>query len=182
MLNVIGKRAAPADAVDLLLECHDRIRQFLALGRRVAEARPDQLAEVPEAATRVRRYFTQALPLHAQDEEESILPRLRGREAAVDAALASMAHEHAEHEEPLGRLVAACETVARDPSRHAALAGGMGAAVGELERHFEIHLRREEEIIFPAMRRLLAGAIDAEIVREIRARRGVAEASGQTTP
>lgn len=175
MLNVIGRRAAPADAVDLLVECHERIRQFLALGRRVAEATPDQRGEVPEAAARVRRYFTQALPLHAQDEEESILPRLRGLDPAVDAALATMAHEHAEHEEPLGRLVAACEEIARDPARHAALAGAIGAAVGELERHFAAHLQREEEVIFPAMRRLLAREVDAEIVREIRGRRGVVE-------
>ena len=60
MLGKIGRSAAPADAVALLLECHGRIRAFLAMARRVGEA------------IQVHRNFTLALPLHARDEEESI--------------------------------------------------------------------------------------------------------------
>ncbi|BDG02988.1 hemerythrin domain-containing protein [Anaeromyxobacter oryzae] len=175
MLTRLGRPPAAGDAVDLLLECHERIRFFLAMARRLAEAGPADREGVPEAAARVRRYFTQALPLHARDEEESILPRLRGRDPAVDAALDAMAREHAEHEGPLGRLVAACEAVAAAPARHAELAPVIGAATAELERHFSGHLRREEEIVFPAMRRLLDRGADADIVRELRARRGVVE-------
>lgn len=182
MLNVLGKRPAVGDAVDLLLECHDRIRSFLALARRVAGAGPAERDQVPEAAARVHRYFTQALPLHARDEEDSILPRLRGRDPAVDRELEAMAREHAEHEAPLARLVQACEEVARDPGRHAALAADLGGAARELEAHFAAHLRREEEVIFPAMRRLLDRAEDAEIVRELRARRGVVDPAGAAPP
>ena len=40
MLTVLGKTPAAGDAVDLLLECHDRIRSFLALARRVADPKP----------------------------------------------------------------------------------------------------------------------------------------------
>ena len=175
MFTRIGTSAAPGDAVDLLLECHERIRSFLALSRRIAEAGPADVAAVPEAAARVRRYFTQALPLHARDEEDSILPRLRGLDPAVDVALEEMTREHADHEAPLAVLVGACEELAREPGRHAALAAVVGRATGELERHFAAHLEREEKIIFPAMRRLLDRSADAEIVREIRARRGVVE-------
>jgi len=175
MLTRIGGTAAPGDAVDLLLECHERIRSFLALSRRIAEAGPAEVAAVPEAAARVRRYFTQALPLHARDEEDSILPRLRGLDSAVDEALEEMTREHAEHESPLAELVGACEELARDPGRHAALAPIVGRATAELERHFAAHLEREEKIIFPAMRRLLDRSVDERIVREIRARRGVVE-------
>ncbi len=85
MLTKIGKPAAAGDAVGLLLECHERIRSFLALARRIAEVGPSAPGTVPEAAARVRRYFTEALPLHARDEEESILPRLRGLDPTVDA-------------------------------------------------------------------------------------------------
>jgi iron-sulfur cluster repair protein YtfE (RIC family) len=175
MLTRFGKPAAPADAVDLLLECHERIRAFLAMARRIGEARDAGRDEVREAARRVHRYFTQALPLHARDEEDSILPRLRGRDAEVDAALEAMAHEHALHEGPLAGLVGACDEVAGAPERHAALAPAILAATEELERHFAEHLRREEAVIFPAMRRLLDAPADAAIVREIRARRGVVE-------
>lgn len=175
MLTTIGKPPAAGDAVDLLLECHDRIRSFLALARRIGAATAAEREEVSEAAARVARYFTQALPLHAQDEEGSILPRLRGREPGVDLELDTMCREHAEHEPPLRRLVGACDVLARQPERHAELAREIARATEELEGHFERHLRREEEILFPAVRRLLHPTALAEVVREIRARRGIVE-------
>ncbi len=175
MLARIGEPAAAGDAVDLLLECHQRIRSFLALSRRIAEAHDASGSEIAEAATRVRRYFSEALPLHARDEEDSILPRLHGRDAAVDAALAAMAREHLEHERPLGVLVAGCQALAGDAGRRVELIPSIAAATAELERHFAGHLQVEETVIFPAVRRLLDPAADLEIVREIRARRGVVD-------
>jgi hemerythrin-like domain-containing protein len=182
MLIRLGGRPAPVDAVDLALECHERIRAFLALARRIAEARDPSPETVAEAAARVRRYFVEALPLHAQDEEESILPRLLGRDPAVDAALERMAREHGEHERPLAELVAACEVLSREPRRLGELAPALGARARELEAHFATHLAGEEEVILPAMRRWLDAAADAEIVREIRARRGVVVAPRGNTP
>jgi iron-sulfur cluster repair protein YtfE (RIC family) len=173
MLTRIGKNAAAGDAVDLLLECHERIRSFLALAGRIAKEGPSEPAAVPDAAARVRRYFVEALPLHARDEEESILPRLRGLDPEVDEALEDMAREHREHERPLGELVAACEELARAPGRLPNLAPIVARATAELEQHFALHLGREEAVVFPAIRRLLDGAADAAIVREIRERRGV---------
>jgi iron-sulfur cluster repair protein YtfE (RIC family) len=171
MLTRLGKPAAPGDAVDLLVECHERIRSFLGLARRIAEAGPSDRSEVPDAAARVHRYFTEALPLHAKDEEESVLPRLLGKEPRVDAELMSMMQEHAEHEQPLGALVRACQLLVREPARYAEVARAIAVATDELDRHFSVHLRREEEVIFPAMRRLLDRAADEEIVKEIRERR-----------
>jgi iron-sulfur cluster repair protein YtfE (RIC family) len=171
MLTRIGSPAAASDAVDLLLECHVRIRAFLELARRLAEAGTEAPASVAEAAARVRRYFTEALPLHAEDEEESILPRLRGLDPRVDAELDLMAREHREHERPLSELVTACEHLARAPERLPALAPAVAGAAAELERHFAAHLAREETVIFPAMRRLLERETDAAIMREIRGRR-----------
>ncbi len=117
MLTRLGATATPEDAVALLLECHDRIRSFLAMAGRIAAAGPGERDGVAEAAARVARYFRQALPLHARDEEDSILPRLRGADPEVDAALADMEREHGEHEVPLAALVAACESLAAEPSR-----------------------------------------------------------------
>ncbi len=171
MLTNIGRPAAAGDAVDLLLECHERIRSFLALARRIAEANHSEPGLVAEAAARVGRYFTEALPLHAQDEEVSILPRLRGLDATVDAELETMAREHREHDRPMRELVAACERIARRPESLRNLAPLVGRAAAELERHFVLHLGREETVIFPAVRRLLAPSADAAIMREIRERR-----------
>jgi iron-sulfur cluster repair protein YtfE (RIC family) len=173
MLTRIGTHAAAGDAVDLLLECHERIRSFLAIARRIAEAGTSEPGAVVEAAARVRRYFTEALPLHAQDEEASILPRLRGLDARVDAELEAMQREHREHERPLGELVGACERIARAPESIPDVAPVVGTAAAELERHFAAHLGREEGVIFPAIRRLLDEQTDAAILREIRGRRGV---------
>jgi iron-sulfur cluster repair protein YtfE (RIC family) len=171
MFTRIGRPAAAGDAVDLLLECHERIRAFLALAHRIAEVGPSAPGSVAEAAARVRRYFTEALPLHAQDEEASILPRLRGLDARVDAELEAMAREHREHERPMRELVAACEEIARAPESLPGLASRVGRAATELERHFAEHLGREESVIFPAMRQLLDASADAVIMREIRERR-----------
>lgn len=175
MLTRLGKKPpVSGDAVDLLLECHVRIRSFLEMAQRIAIERAAAPGEISAAAARVHRYFTQALPLHAQDEEESILPRLLGRDAAVDRELEIMVREHGEHEAPLAALVSACGEVARDPDRHQALAASLGRAADDLAAHFADHLAREEAVVFPAMRRLLDPGDDAEIVAEIRRRRGVA--------
>jgi len=56
------------------------------------------------------------------------------------------------------------QALAREPARHVELARAIAAATDELERHFAGHLRREEEVIFPAMRRLLDRAADEEVV------------------
>ena len=182
MLTIIGKPPASGDAVDLLLECHDRIRSFLALARRLGGAASAERGEVADAAARVSRYFTQALPLHARDEEDSILPRLHGRDPDVDLELETMVREHAEHEQPLGALVKACDVLAREPERHGELAREIARAADALERHFALHLRREEEVVFPAVRRLLHPTAISEVVREIRARRGVVEPPPEPGP
>ena len=170
MLTRLGAPTTPEDAVGLLLECHDRIRTFLAIARRIGAAPPDEQG-LADAAARVARYFAEALPLHARDEEESILPRLRGRDARVDEALAAMEDEHRAHGPPLAALVAACRTVAEAPARLDEVRAALAAATEALEREFAEHLRREEGVVFPAMRRLLSPADDAAIVRELRARR-----------
>ncbi len=171
MLTRIGGGPSRSDVVDLLVECHGRIRSFLDLARRLAEARGLPEREVAEAAEAVRRYFAVALPLHARDEEDSILPRLRGLDPEVDAALEAMRREHAEHGEPVGRLVALCGELAASPRRLPDLAPHLALAVDALARHFAEHLRREEQIVFPAIRRLVDAATDARIREELRARR-----------
>ncbi len=171
MLQKIGLGVAPADAVDLLVECHGRIRSFLATAARLGAARDEPHDAIADAARQVRRYFTVALPLHARDEEDSILPRLRGRDPAVDRELATMVREHGEHEAPLLDLTEACAVLVAEPGRHAEVGPAVARAARELQLHFAAHLAREEDVVFAAVRRLLDPAADAEIVREIRGRR-----------
>lgn len=158
-------------AADLLLECHGRIRAFLATARRVAEARNPPPRDVADAARAVHRYFEQALPLHAEDEERSVTPRLRGHDAALDAALAALAAEHREHQGPLRELAATCAALTAAPARHGELAPALLATVAWLEQHFQAHLADEEAVVIPGMRRWLSPQDDAAIVAELRGRR-----------
>jgi hypothetical protein len=116
MLIKLGARESGGDVVDALLECHERIRRFAALAVTLAEARAPGAEEVREAAGQVRRYFLEALPLHVADEDESIVPRLRGRDAEVDAALATMSAEHEGHRAPLAELVSTCAALEAAPA------------------------------------------------------------------
>jgi iron-sulfur cluster repair protein YtfE (RIC family) len=167
----IGPPAAPADVVDLLVECHGRIRTFLGLARRIAEARGVADAEIAEAAAAVRRYFAEALPLHARDEEESVLPLLAGHDPGLDDALARMRAEHAEHGEPLARLLEACGTLSGEPGALERVRPALLAAAADLEAHFAVHLEAEERVVFPAIRAHLDPEARARIAQELRARR-----------
>ena len=166
-----SRAAAPADAVDSLLECHARMRSFGATARRLALAGAIDPETVRDAAERVARYLRQAVPLHVRDEEESVLPRLRGRAAELDAALAAMATEHDAHEAHVAAVASLCERLAAAPTEHAALRAELAAHATELESAWIAHLAREESVVLPAMRRLLSAAELAAILDEMRARR-----------
>lgn len=171
MLIGIGSKKPPEDVVDLLLDCHTRIRSFSRLAVRIAEQTEAGEKEIAEAAARVRRYFSVALPLHVADEEGSIVPRLSGRDPAVDAALARMEDEHEGHTEDLRRLVEICAALEQAPSGLPAVRAELAEVGARLVRDFDEHLRSEEETIFPAIRSLLPEAERVAIFAELRARR-----------
>ena len=135
---------------------------MLSLARTIANATDAAEAEVAEAAGRVHRYFAVSLPLHLQDEEQSIKPRL-----AADEALELMSRQHREHDRLLEKLLRHWQALASDPRRErAALRDELTALAAD----FEEHLRLEERTVFPAIARLPPDA-QAEIIREMEARR-----------
>lgn len=171
MFVTIGKRAATGDVVDMLLECHTRIRRHTEIARHLAAAHGAPAGEIVDAARAVHRYFSVALPLHVADEEESVVPRLVGREPEVDAALARMGREHDEHRAPLAAMLAHCEALAATPERQPELGPELGAVAARLDAEFAKHLELEERVILPAMRRLLDAPTLATIASELAARR-----------
>src|SRR5437762_12814931 len=108
MLIKIGSAEEPSDIVDLLIACHERIRFFVDLARRLADAHDLPADEIRDAAMRVVRYFSESLPLHVADEEESIMPRLSGRAPNLDDTLQAMQREHRQHEPHLHTLLKVC--------------------------------------------------------------------------
>jgi iron-sulfur cluster repair protein YtfE (RIC family) len=171
MLHAIGRRPRPSgDLVDMLLECHARIRMFSDLAVAISERMLAPLAEVSDVCTRVERYFGDALPLHVRDEEESILPRLRGRSSAIDAMLDRMHEQHEIHDRLIERLLdasAAVRVAPGDPAVRAAL----HTVATPLRAVLEPHLVTEEELIFPAIRDLVSPEEQEAIISELKERR-----------
>lgn len=169
MLVSIGRRSRPAGVAGLLAECHERIRSFSHLATRLGQRDDLALERVREDSLRCARYFTEALPLHVADEEESLLPRLRGLSPELDAALSAMHREHLEHESGLAALVAALGALGLRPG-DAAAKRALREIATEVEGALELHLQAEERHIFPLVSRLTAADQDA-IMAELRARR-----------
>ena len=170
MLIAIGRRAKSEGLVDLLLECHGRIRHFVQLAKHIGQRRDVSASEVSAACQSCERYFTEALPLHVADEELSLLPRLRGLSADVDDALVTMHAQHREHEPLLRALLERLGAVRNAPDE-AELRVRLAFVANALELEFERHLELEEQRLFPAIRRDMPEEAQACVIDELRARR-----------
>ena len=170
MLIGIGRRQSSEALIDLLLECHERIRNFSTLLLKLGDPQGASHAEVAEGCERCEKYFGSALPLHVKDEDESILPRMHGKRAEVDAALAKMHAEHGEHAPQLAALLSALAALRAEPGSQSAR-GLLHAVAVPLTKAFAEHLELEERVIFPAMPELLSAETQRQIVLELRARR-----------
>ncbi len=171
MLHSIGRSPQrPDDIVDLLLACHGRIRSFLGLAIAIGEHTTASLSDITESAARVERYFSVALPLHVQDEEESVLPRLEGRSPQLDADLERMQSQHDAHLAPLRAMLTTCRYLGAAPESET-LRTNLAEFARRVRTEFEPHLDAEERIIFPALITFVSMDERAAMVRELRERR-----------
>lgn len=171
MLITLGAKTEASDEpMALLASCHARIRRFLALAQALAE-RDLPAAEAVDVAGQVVRYFRVAFPLHIADEDLSFAPRLRGREPAIDAALAQMSREHPVVDAALEPLVVLCEAVAREGGSSPRRRQEIAAFFPSLSEAFEAHLVLEERVLFPAATRLLDAREQRVLREEMRGRR-----------
>ncbi|MGC4065214.1 MAG: hemerythrin domain-containing protein [Polyangiaceae bacterium] len=173
MLIGRGPRTANFELVDLLRECHQRIRQFSDLAIAIGELRDAPTSHLVEACADVRRYFEQALPLHVADEEESLLPRLVGHDSRVDEALSVMHRQHSEHEPLLRELLGLCSRIQSSPGELEGIRSPLHQLATKLRGEFESHLILEETDIFPRIGSMLSIEVQGDIIRELRARRDV---------
>lgn len=161
--------APPETPLGLLMACHERIDRYLGGLDQLARAEPgDALA--PPTARAVARYLREGLPLHGQDEDRSLAPRLRalGPSSRLEAALDRLQREHEEMEAGLPALLALLDEISAggraDP-------GALRPRQAWLDGLLRAHVAFEEAEVFPEISRLDA-AEQAAIVREIRSRRG----------
>jgi hemerythrin-like domain-containing protein len=172
MLHRIGRGPKVTEAQDpatLLASCHGKIRELVRIAAVLADERELPEDEVREAARRLRRYFTLALPLHEADEEKTLAPRLRGLDGTLAGELEAMEREHATLDALLAGLLPHWRTLEDTPAERRALLGVL-AAGRPLAELFETHLEVEELLLFPRIAELGTDA-RAEMAVEIRARR-----------
>lgn len=160
------------DAVDLLVGCHRRIRHFTATAVKLARAPAALPAEVRLTAFNVHRYYSISLPLHEDDEDFTLRPRLDAVVGErVRRALAAMHDQHLAIGELLERLLPLLLLVERNPEALQEVGCEMAPITKALEDSFGVHLQLEEEVIFPAIRNFLPENVRAEILEEMKARR-----------
>ena len=175
--------APPENSFDtplgLLSDCHRRIERFLEQLLHVTETaggRPLDPAQ-RDALEAALRYFREAAPLHTQDEEASLFPRLRASGLpAARAALAALERLEADHD----RADAAHAEVDRlgrawltDGTLPEAAAGRLAALLGDLRETYRRHIAVEDSQIFPLANRALTPDEIAHVGREMALRRGL---------
>lgn len=173
-LNAAGKNDPTATGpVELLLDCHARIRQFSDLAVELTQHFDAPLAELADAARRVHLYFTVALPLHVADEDDSVAPRL---EPLVPAALAdvlqALEREHAEITARLQWLTPRWKALTCADADARQGVAELARPSQELRSLLLSHLECEETHLLPALRQWLGAEDSAEILAEMRSRRG----------
>jgi iron-sulfur cluster repair protein YtfE (RIC family) len=172
MLVKLGtQHRAAEDVVDLLLECHGRIRDLVGLAQRLARAESVPVVEVREATTRIRRYFSRGFQHHMEDEEETVIPALRGCDPTVDQVIHHLRAEHEAHTGPVGFLLSVCAALEDAPERFPELRQELGQRCAALADPLLAHLAEEERVLFPALRLLLSLEERRALLEAIRRRR-----------
>lgn len=161
-MNVPSPRRAPIrvlhprtkDILQLLVEGHERLRGFTALAVQLGHSQGASALELSEAASRLVRYFTHELPLHLEEEEQGLLPRLfttQLSDVRIDQ-LGELQRQHEEFEGCVQRLMPLWTTLARSPERYPQLAERLAREGRQLLTVAEEHVLMEEQLLFPFVR------------------------------
>ena len=165
-----------SDPTGLLLDCHRRIEMFLGSLGAVAEIIDRPLTEETRRALDTSlRYFREAAPNHAADEEESLFPRLR-QVLHADAQSALILLDKLENEHSWATpLHGQVENLGQECLAKGNLSGTKAEefrkVVASLTFMYRQHIRVEEESLFPVAERLLSPTERAAIANEMASRR-----------
>lgn len=157
----------------MLEACHQRVQRSLDLLRRLADYIDEKGhdASTRAAAADVLRYFNLAAPLHHEDEEKHVFPRLQAcDDAALRQAVQALQRDHAQ--------MSAAWAAVREPLRQwtrPEATGRVGAAARADIAHFlalyASHIETEEGQVFPAAQAAMSADELAAMGREMQARR-----------
>lgn len=165
-----------SDPTGLLLDCHRRIEMFLGSLQNVAEVIDRPLtAETRAALESALRYFRESAPKHTADEEESLFPRLRHiQHPDIEKAITTLEALENDHRKAdalhaeVDALGIQCLDQRYLSSREA---GRFRKVVGELASIYGEHIRSEDELVFPAAKRMLSVTDRSAIAAEMASRR-----------
>lgn len=166
------------DPTGLLSDCHRRIEMFLESLAEVGKVMDQHPSEETARALQVALlYFRQAAPKHTADEEESLFPRLRGREEMeVKSAFSTLDRLEKDHE-TVSPLHAEVERLAEIYLETGSLPSSdreaFQAAVAQLQQIYREHIRVEDSMVFPLAARLLSESDKSAIAQEMAGRRKV---------
>lgn len=173
--TMAGMRPTPVqprieDPVEMLLACHDKVRQFSRLLHKlvahVASQGADEQAR--NAALAVRRYFDVAAPLHHQDEDLDLYPALQHLgDPLLSEACRRLSKEHGPQHALWQTVSSWLQTVASGE------APPPPAAVLLFADDAMRHADEEERLLYPQVKRLSAKDL-AHIALAMSARRGAA--------
>lgn len=159
----------------VLKHCHDRIRRQLITLEKLPEylAKNGADAAAQQAAIAVLRYFTQAAPLHHEDEEIDLLPTLQATAGPDDQTvlaqlLPMILQQHQEMSELWQELQTSLQAVA-EMENHALPAN----ALNRFKQLYHAHMRIEEEQIAPMAARVLSTEQLQHIGTAMQVRRGI---------
>ena len=161
---------------EMLEACHDRVRRSLALLGRLLAYLSDHPhdAQSRSAARDVLRYFELAAPLHHQDEERHVFPRLAGdADAALTDAVARLRADHARMESLWAQLRPVLQDWAGEVAGAAPDEPARQVAAAFVELYAQ-HLEVEETLIFPAARARMDDAGLQSMSLDMAQRRAVA--------
>lgn len=142
---------------EMLEACHDRVRDRLALLRKLVAHVDAQGhdAQSRAAARDVMRYFDVAAPLHHQDEELHVFPKLLAQGTAEQAGLVrALLTDH----ERMGGIWSRLRVpLSRwgDPGVSGPIGQDTRQLVDEFCAVYDSHLANEERLAFPAVRPLV---------------------------
>jgi hemerythrin-like domain-containing protein len=163
-----------SNPLGLLSDCHRRIEHFLAVLVTISQKRNGAAlaADEKSALDAALTYFRNAAPKHTSDEEDSLFPRLRASETAIEC-LERLESDHRaasqDHEivDSLGSLWLTEGKLASDQALN------LAQALTRLSNLYAKHIAIEDTELFPLAARVLAEKELAEVGREMADRRGV---------
>ncbi|WP_246099039.1 hemerythrin domain-containing protein [Tepidimonas thermarum] len=176
--GISSPEADHAQPFEWLRACHDRVERMLDLLQRLHEhvQRHGADAQAVDAAAQVQRYFDLAAPLHHEDEERHVFPRvlalgdprLRALVSRLQDDHAAMASDWTGLRGRLHALQAAAGDVTWRWTEHD------HRWLAQFAQRYKLHIAAEEDEVFAAALQAMTKAEQAAMSEDMLRRRAIA--------